>query len=63
MNNYIKLNNHLKYCKVTCFTLKLEAAGSPETLINFYLTVWCHIPEDGNLIGVWDNTSDSYYTG
>jgi len=44
--------------------LKLEAAGSSETLINFYLTVWCHIAEDDNLlIGVWNNTSDSYYTG
>jgi len=28
--------------KVTCFASKLEATGSSETLINFYLTVWCH---------------------
>jgi hypothetical protein len=30
-------------------TLKMEAAGSPETLVSFYKTTWHHIPEDNSL--------------
>jgi hypothetical protein len=30
-------------------TLKKEAVRSSETLVNFYQTTWCRIPEDSTL--------------
>jgi hypothetical protein len=30
-------------------TLKMEAASTSETLVNFYLTAWCNNPEDSRL--------------
>jgi hypothetical protein len=30
-------------------TLMMEAASTSETLVNFYQTTWCNIPEDSHL--------------
>jgi hypothetical protein len=30
-------------------TLMMEAVSTSETLVNFYKTTWCNIPEDGHL--------------
>jgi hypothetical protein len=30
-------------------TIKMEAVYSPKTLVNFYQTTWCHIPDNGTL--------------
>jgi hypothetical protein len=33
-----------------CFTLKMEAARSSETLVFYHITTWYHNPEDHDLI-------------
>lgn len=32
-------------CLIYSLTLKMEAVSSSATLVNFYWTTWCHIPE------------------
>jgi hypothetical protein len=29
--------------------MKMEAAGSSETLVPIYQAIWCHVPEDSDL--------------
>jgi hypothetical protein len=36
-------------CWTYSSTMNAGVACSPGTLINFYQTTWCHIPEDSNI--------------
>jgi hypothetical protein len=40
----------LRVCSLTMLPLKMEAVSCSKTLVNIYVSIWCQIPEDMNLL-------------